>query len=563
MGGPDALAPAGSGLSQALLAPAARAAWQRLGARLDGVEDGEKADWEERVKSLVVVQGLVSQCAEALQSQLQVAAGPAASAAQQEQRELLVHEVRSVLSRMRRPLEANLKDLRSSIVRETCKVLAACFDCLGQLFALVAGALLPTLLDLVAGGNKVIAAYADQCCQHMLETVGVSSALPRLVRSASGSKSREMREQCVGYLCIVLRRWGRRQLSRHVVLLQDALVQLLRDASTTVRERARDCFACFAKHFPEEAQMTVFRTDDRTQRALSKVVQEARRAEGKDSDSVVSGASCIGGAAGGGTLLAQRGAGPRRASSGSTCSGGSFDSGAIYAWVEGTRGKAQNVVDELDEPDELDSRTTAPHEQSRSAAQQREREPGSSRDFGRAAPPDVCDWRVESKREVADEGPDTPCENQPRKPEPQPQPQPQQAQVQQAQPYQAQPQQTQPKQQRQQQLQPQLQPQPPSKDIAVAPASAAQENRTDGASSATAAGKPAALRALIATHRVFIDQLITDLAGELETLKRFEAADKCDLNAEAGAEACQQYALALERSLARHHDNLKRMRTVL
>jgi histidyl-tRNA synthetase len=38
-----------------------------------------------------------------------------------------------------------------------------------------------------------------------------------------------MREQCVGYLCIVLRRWGRRQVSRHVLLLQDALVQLLRD----------------------------------------------------------------------------------------------------------------------------------------------------------------------------------------------------------------------------------------------------------------------------------------------------------------------------------------------
>lgn len=554
MGGPDALAPAGPGLSQALQAPAARAAWQRLGARLDGVEDVEKADWEERVKSLVVVQGLVAQCAEALQSQLQVAAGPAASAAQQEQRELLVHEVRSVLSRMRRPLEANLKDLRSSIVRETCKVLAACFDCLGQLFALVAGALLPTLLDLVAGGNKVIAVYADQCCQHMLETVGVSSALPRLVRSASDSKSREMREQCVGYLCIVLRRWGRRQLSRHVVLLQDALVHLLRDASTTVRERARDCFVCFAKHFPEEAQMTVFRTDDRTQRALSKVVQEARRAEGKDSDSVVSGASCIGGASGGGTLLARRGAGLRRASSGSTCSGGSFDSGAIYAWVEGTRSKAQDVLDELDEPDErLDLRAAAPHEQSRSAAQQRERAPGCSRDFGRAAPPDVCDRRVESKSD-ADEGPDTPCETQPR---PQPQ-KPQEAQVQQAQPQQARA-----RQQRQQQPQPQLQLLPASTAPPVAPASAAQENRTDGTSSASAAGKPAALRALVAAHRVFIDQLITDLAGELETLKRFESADKCDLDAEAGAEVCQQYALALQRSLTHHQDNLERMRTVL
>jgi hypothetical protein len=558
MGGPDALASAKPGMSQALQAPAARAAWQRLGARLDGVEDVDKADWDERVKSLVVVQGLVAQCAEALESQLQVAAGPAASAAQQEQRELLVHEVRSVLSRMRRPLEANLKDLRSSIVRETCKVLAACFDCLGQLFALVAGALLPTLLDLVAGGNKVIAAYADQCCQHMLETVGVSSALPRLVRSASGSKSREMREQCVGYLCIVLRRWGRRQLSRHVMLLQDALVQLLRDASTTVRERARDCFVCFAKHFPEEAQMTVFRTDDRTQRALSKVVQEARRAEGKDSDSVVSGASCIGGAAGGCTLLARRGAGLRRASSGSTCSGGSFDSGAIYAWVEGTRSKAQDVLDELDEPDEsLDLRAAAPHEQGRSAAQQRERAPGCSRDFGRAAPPDVCDGRVESKSEVADEGPDTPWENQPRKPQPQPQ-QPQQAQLRQAQPQQAQSQQL-----LQQQPQPQPQPQPASTAPPVAPASAAQENRADGTSSASAADKPAALRALVAAHRVFIDQFITELAGELETLKRFEAADKSDLNAEAGAEARQHYALALQRSLARHQDNLERMRTVL
>ncbi len=529
-------------------ASAARVAWQRFGTRLDSVEDVKKADWEEREKSLVVLQGLVAQCAEALQSQLQVAAGPAASAAQQEQRELLVHEVRSVLSRMRRPLEANLKDLRSAIVRETCKVLASCFDCLGQLFAPVAGALLPTLLDLVACGNKVIAAYADHCCQHMLETVGVSSALPRLVRAASSSKSREMREQCVGYLCIVLRRWGRRQVSRHVLLLQDALVQLLRDASTTVRERARDCFACFAKLFPEEAHMAVFRTDDRTQRALFKVVKEVRRAEGKDSDSVVSGTSSSGGVAGSGSLPARRGAGLRRASSSSTCSGGSFDSGAIYAWVEGSRSKAQDVLDELDELDEsLGVRAAAPPEQDRGETQQREYAPCCRRELDRASDreigPAICDGRVGTKSVAAGAGLDQPCDHQPHQQQPKPQPPPQQPQTMPAH-----------KHEREQQ--------PASMEPPVAPASAMQE-RVDSTGSASVPGKPTTVRGLIAAHRVFIDQLITDLASELETLKRFEAVGSSESNTEVGAEACQQYTLVLERSLVRHQDNLDRIRTAL
>jgi len=228
----------------------------RLERYLDFLDDTKSSDWEDRERYLVQVGKLVQA--------LEVRNFP-----------------QEALPKLRRAIEAQIRDLRSAIVKETCKLIATCVEYLQNEFVKTATALLPTMLDLIASGNKVIASHVDKSCCNLIEKMRLPALIPRLTTLLKESKSNNIRESCINYVSILLKTWSTKSLQKNVMILQEMFAYVLRDASSTVRSRARESFVLFAAHFPEVGRELLGRFDERTQRALSKVIQNTAMAAGR------------------------------------------------------------------------------------------------------------------------------------------------------------------------------------------------------------------------------------------------------------------------------------------
>lgn len=235
-----------------------RALLDRLDRCIEFLDDSRKVDWEDRERYLMEMQvALVRLTAD-------------------EHNDHLEKVSYDMLSKMRRPLESQLRDLRSAIVREACKLLCVCVDCLQTQFTKTAAVFLPTMLELVASGNKVIATQIDRCCAHMFQHLRMPMVLPRLISLLKDSKSKDVRESSINYFLICLRSWSTRSFERHIDIIEEVMPYILHDASPTVRSRSRECFLYFRAHFPDRARAILLRADERTMRALEKAMQNQK-----------------------------------------------------------------------------------------------------------------------------------------------------------------------------------------------------------------------------------------------------------------------------------------------
>ena len=97
---------------------------ERVERTLEVLSTTKKIDWEDREGLLIELQSLIK------------AQGDAGT-------EL----PRDVINKLRQPLDLQIKDLRSSIVREACRLIVVCSESIGLAFSRVASSLLNTLLD--------------------------------------------------------------------------------------------------------------------------------------------------------------------------------------------------------------------------------------------------------------------------------------------------------------------------------------------------------------------------------------------------------------------------------
>jgi len=101
----------------------------------------------------------------------------------------------------------------------------------------------------------------------------MSPGLPRLLSLLTTSKNKDTRDLCISYLLVALENWSVKALSKHAYLLEDCLLQLVRDGSERVRCESRSCAIAFREHFPENYASLLLRVDERTYRALEKAIQ--------------------------------------------------------------------------------------------------------------------------------------------------------------------------------------------------------------------------------------------------------------------------------------------------
>ena len=105
---------------------------------------------------------------------------------------------------LRLPIQAQIKDLRSGITKEVGGMLvalsASAQDASSQFFMDI----LPTILEQLNSGNKVIFGHVDDAMRQVLPSVQIKKAVPMLCKHAMTSKSVQLREFCIDYIVIAL-----------------------------------------------------------------------------------------------------------------------------------------------------------------------------------------------------------------------------------------------------------------------------------------------------------------------------------------------------------------------
>ncbi|XP_042390440.1 CLIP-associated protein-like isoform X5 [Zingiber officinale] len=139
------------------------------------------------------------------------------------------------------PLNTQLLDRRSSIVKQACHLLRLLSKELMDDFEACAEIFIPVLMKLVVITVLVIAESADNCIKTMLRNCKVARVLPRIADAAKNDKSAVLRARCCEYALLILEYWADApELQRSADLYEDLIKCCVADAmSENKKERQR------------------------------------------------------------------------------------------------------------------------------------------------------------------------------------------------------------------------------------------------------------------------------------------------------------------------------------
>jgi hypothetical protein len=175
---------------------------------------------------------------------------------------------RDVLRVMFRPLERQIRDLRSAIVREACRLVSTIVTTLENAANGIARMLLPVLSQVGISGNKIIAGYVDTCILDLVRCTHPSNAVATFSSLLCESKSKDSRLLSATCLLVIIETWPLAVIERHFEDLEPALLSALSDASSHVRETAREIYWNLKETLAEFAHRIYTRVSVRTQNML-------------------------------------------------------------------------------------------------------------------------------------------------------------------------------------------------------------------------------------------------------------------------------------------------------
>ena len=170
---------------------------------------------------------------------------------------------------LRIPMQKQLQDLRSSIVREACKAITSIAINGNSNGCIVIDFCLPNIIEVSAGANKVMATYASKCLWSTLKLCeeGSKQVIHTLVDSACHSKNTRIRENAMEGICIVVENWETLS-ERDGEEIFTALRSGYEDASAKTRAKAREAFWPYNEHFHESANTLLGIMDSRQKRTI-------------------------------------------------------------------------------------------------------------------------------------------------------------------------------------------------------------------------------------------------------------------------------------------------------
>ena len=193
------------------------------------------------------------------------------------------------LLRLKDPLVAQIKDLRSSVVKEVGVTLAAiaksfqdnAFRIGNPKLSPTYGGLILVFIDTLLAQTcvtiKVISESADNCLRNIVISVapqGIAKIITKLCGRCS-DKSGNIRLKCVEYIHLALINWTSLHKagawtkdSRRTQEIRSLLSQVLYDPDETVRKTARECYWSFHACSAEAAEDFIKTVDDANRRRI-------------------------------------------------------------------------------------------------------------------------------------------------------------------------------------------------------------------------------------------------------------------------------------------------------
>ena len=193
--------------------------------------DTKTIDWRRRCKALAWIRTLVDR--------------EASTPAQR------VHDLGLPVQELVPYFVVQLKDLRSAIVREACETLRVLARTMRGAFSPAVRDIVPTMLELTGGGNKVITRYVATCLRDVISASPTPEAIVAICSAGTSSRSRVVRENALLATAAFILSWKPEvwhSLSSTVV---DCIKRAASDASSSVRSAAREAFIRLRKRAPE------------------------------------------------------------------------------------------------------------------------------------------------------------------------------------------------------------------------------------------------------------------------------------------------------------------------
>ena len=186
---------------------------------------------------------------------------------------------------LRIPMQKQLQDLRSSIVREACKAVTSIARSGGSYGCALIDFCLSNVIEVSAGANKVMATYATKCLMSTLRLCenGSKQVIHTLVDSACHSKNTKIRENAMEGICVVVENWKGLSESDGEEIFT-ALRSGYEDASAKTRAKAREAFWPYDTHFHESATTLLGIMDSRQKRTIMNIKPSVSSTSQGDTD---------------------------------------------------------------------------------------------------------------------------------------------------------------------------------------------------------------------------------------------------------------------------------------
>mmetsp|Transcript_3178 Transcript_3178/g.7408 ORF Transcript_3178/g.7408 Transcript_3178/m.7408 type:complete len:1390 (+) Transcript_3178:45-4214(+) len=216
---------------------------EEMGKIISTLSDVKNNDWNKRIKSLNRLAGLVMGGAHDMDS------------------------FPSNLLKLKGPMIEQLQDLRSSVVKQACLVLAYISSVVRDGMEPLMEFVIPVLAHLNCVTIQVISKSANTCMHTLLSHTKCSRRAVQKIFGMGAAKAPAVREKSLQYLTILLKP-GPTDMSKKMSMVEQILKSRLQDASAPVRVAARRCYAALASRWPSRAEYIVADLDDKTKRLL-------------------------------------------------------------------------------------------------------------------------------------------------------------------------------------------------------------------------------------------------------------------------------------------------------
>ncbi|OHT11365.1 hypothetical protein TRFO_19257 [Tritrichomonas foetus] len=172
------------------------------------------------------------------------------------------------LSQINQPLISAAKNLRSTLVKQSCLLISQLAFELGVRFDIFGEMIIP-LSSQTSHGTQIIA----ESCRCTIMNIARCCPTKKVLRSVldlSKMKSASNREISSECLCFICDKWNTSIIEQNNEFIIESLLRLMGDASQNTRKISRDASQVFIEKYPQYKEKLVSEIDERSAQVISK-----------------------------------------------------------------------------------------------------------------------------------------------------------------------------------------------------------------------------------------------------------------------------------------------------